>query len=197
MKLGQNESEILGLANMMNERIVPCTALQDPEVEQVIRFFPGPETVVYRSDRESESPETDAPWKTILSERTRTHSFSTQRDERPWTDGDPKGQRLWLWVDEIECYICSTRRNFCGKGHNEITLHDVNLLSMSKSFWKWAKIVSDLEGIQELKKELVLDHSRFGMDGVITQLQTNLKTHKPPGQVKLRAIHSTTKNPSW
>ena len=49
---------------------------------------------------------------------------------------------------------------------------------MSKSLWKWTKIVSDHEGIQELKKELVLDHSRFGMDGVIAQLQTNLKTHK-------------------
>ena len=58
------------------------------------------------------------------------------------------------------------------KGYNEITLHNINLLSMSKSLWKWAKIVSDHEGIQELKKELelVLDHSRFGMDGVIAQL---------------------------
>ena len=65
-----------------------------------------------------------------------------------------------------------------GKGYNEITLHDINLLSMSKSLWKRAKIVSDHEGIQELKKELVLDHSRFCMDGAIAQLQTNLKTHK-------------------
>ena len=81
------------------------------------------------------------------------------------------------------------------KGYNEITLHDINLLSMSKSFWKWAKIVSDHEGIRELKKELVLDHSRSGMDGVIAQLQTNLKTHKSPGQVKPGAIHSATKNP--
>ena len=81
------------------------------------------------------------------------------------------------------------------KGYNEITLHDINLLSMSKSFWKWAKIVSDHEGIRELKKELVLDHSRSGMDGVIAQLQTNLKTHKTPGQVKPRAIHSAIKNP--
>ena len=56
------------------------------------------------------------------------------------------------------------------------------------------QIVSDHEGIQERKKELVLDKSRFGMDGVIVQLQTNLKTHKPPGQVKPRAIHSATKN---
>ena len=53
-----------------------------------------------------------------------------------------------------------------GRGYNEITLHDINLLSMSKSLWKWAKIVSDHEGIQELKKkELVLDNSRLGMDG--------------------------------
>ena len=80
------------------------------------------------------------------------------------------------------------------KGHNEITLHDINLLSMAKSLWKCAKI-SDHEGIQELKKELVLDHSWFGMDGVFAQLQTNLKTHKPLGQVKPGAIHSATKNP--
>ena len=81
------------------------------------------------------------------------------------------------------------------KGHNEISLHDINLLSMSTSLWKWAKIVSDHEGIQEIKKELVLDQSRFGMDGVIAQLQTNLKTHKLPRQVKPRAIHSAAKNP--
>ena len=81
------------------------------------------------------------------------------------------------------------------KGYNDITLHDINLLSMSKSLWKWAKNVSDHEGIRELKKELVLDHSRSGMDGVIAQLQTNLKTQKTPGQVKPRAIHSAKKNP--
>ena len=81
-----------------------------------------------------------------------------------------------------------------GKGYNEFTLHDINLLSM-KSLWKWAKTVSVHEGIQELKKELLLDSSRFGMEGVIAQLQTNLKTHKSPGQVKPRAIHSATKNP--
>ena len=51
-----------------------------------------------------------------------------------------------------------------GKGYNEITLHDINLLSMSKSLWKWAKTVSDHEGIQELEKELVLDDLRFGME---------------------------------
>ena len=83
-----------------------------------------------------------------------------------------------------------------GKVYNEITLHDINLLSMSKSLWKRAKIVSDHDGIQELKKELVLDHSRVRMDRAIAQLQTNLKTHKPPGQVKPRAIHPATKNPS-
>ena len=33
VKLGQNESE-------RHKRVVPCNALQDPEVEQVIRFFP-------------------------------------------------------------------------------------------------------------------------------------------------------------
>ena len=33
------------------------------------------------------------------------------------------------------------------------------------------------------------------MEGAIAQLQTNLQTHKPPGQVKPRAIHSASKNP--
>ena len=69
MKFGLNESERLEFANMMNKRVVPCNALQDPEVEQVIRFFfPGSENVVYRSDRESKSPETEVPRKTLLSE---------------------------------------------------------------------------------------------------------------------------------
>ena len=69
------------------------------------------------------------------------------------------------------------------------------MLSMSKPLWKWAKTVSDHEGIQELQKELVLDSSRFGVEGVIAQLQTHLRRHKPPGQVKPRAIHLATKNP--
>ena len=56
------------------------------------------------------------------------------------------------------------------EGYNE---NDINLLCMSTSLWKWAKLVSDHEWIQELKKELVLDHSRFGMDGAIAQLETN------------------------
>ena len=59
-----------------------------------------------------------------------------------------------------------------GKGYNEFTLHDINSLSM-KSLWKWTKTVSVHEGIQELMKELLLDSSRFGMEGVIAQLQTN------------------------
>ena len=82
-----------------------------------------------------------------------------------------------------------------GKEYHEITMHDINSLSMSKSLWTWAKSVSVQEGIQELKKELVLDSSRSGTDGVIAQMQTNLKTHKTSGQVKPRAIHSATKNP--
>ena len=56
---GQNVSERLGFANMMNKRVVPCNTLQDPKVEQVIRLFPRPQNVVYRSDRESESPKTE------------------------------------------------------------------------------------------------------------------------------------------
>ena len=59
-----------------------------------------------------------------------------------------------------------------GKGYNEFTLHDMNSLSM-KSLWKWTKTVSVDEGIQELMKELLLDSSRFDMEGVIAQLQTN------------------------
>ena len=51
---GQNVSERLGFANM-TKRVVPCNTLQDPKVEQVIRFLPRPQNVVFRSDRESES----------------------------------------------------------------------------------------------------------------------------------------------
>ena len=83
-----------------------------------------------------------------------------------------------------------------GKGYNEITLHDIKLLSMWKSLCKWARTVSVHEGIQDLKEELLLDSSRFGVEGVIVLLQTNLKTHKPPpGQVKPKVIHLATKNP--
>ena len=66
VKLGQNESEKLEFANMMNKRVTPCNTLQDPEMEQVILFSPGPANVVYRSDRESESPKIEAPRKTLL-----------------------------------------------------------------------------------------------------------------------------------
>ena len=66
VKFGQHESERLGFANMLNKHIMPCSALQDLEVEQVVRFFPGPANVVYRSDRKSENPETEAPRKTLL-----------------------------------------------------------------------------------------------------------------------------------
>ena len=59
-----------------------------------------------------------------------------------------------------------------GKGYNEITLHDINLLSMSKSCGSGRKSSETNQGIQELKKEILLDNSRFGMEGVIAQLQT-------------------------
>ena len=78
---------------------------------------------------------------------------------------------------------------------SDVSAHDIISRSKSKSFWKWAKTVSVHAGIQELKKELLLDSSRFGKEGVIAQLQTNVKTHKTPGQVKPRANHSATKNP--
>ena len=35
---GQNVSERLGFASMTNKRVVLCNTLQDPKVEQVIRF---------------------------------------------------------------------------------------------------------------------------------------------------------------
>ena len=100
VKLGQNESERLGFANMMNKRIVPCNTSQGPEMGQVIRFFPSSENVVYRSDRENESPKTEAPRKTVLPKRTWTHRVGTQTDERPWTDSDlrvTKTQALHWW----------------------------------------------------------------------------------------------------
>ena len=42
-------------------------------------------------------------------------------------------------------------------------------------------------------KELLLNSSRIGMERVTAQVQTNLKTHKPPGQIKSRAINPATK----
>ena len=80
-----------------------------------------------------------------------------------------------------------------GKGFNEITSRDVSFESVSKSLWKWATSVSIHEKTADLKKELLLDSARFGVEAVFAQLQSNLKTHKPPGQVKLRATHSTTR----
>ena len=50
--------------------------------------------------------------------------------------------------------------------------------------------VSIHEETTELKKQLPLGSARFGMEGVVAQLQTNLKTHKPPGEVKPIAIPS-------
>ena len=57
------------------------------------------------------------------------------------------------------------------------------------------EVVSIHEETAGLKKELLLDSPTFGMEGVVAELQTNWKTHKPPGQVKPRAIHSATRNP--
>ena len=65
------------------------------------------------------------------------------------------------------------------KGYNEITLHDINLVSM--------------KGSRSSKKNLSLIIR--GSEWRRSQLQTNLKTHTPPGQVKPRAIHAATKNP--
>ena len=57
------------------------------------------------------------------------------------------------------------------------------------------KFVSIHDETAELKKEHLLDSGRFGMEGVVVQLMTNLKTTKPPGQVQARSIHSATKVP--
>ena len=65
------------------------------------------------------------------------------------------------------------------KGNNEITLHDIKLLSM--------------KGSRSSKKNLSV--ITRGSEWRRSQLQTNLKTHTPPGQVKPRAIHAATKNP--
>ena len=79
-----------------------------------------------------------------------------------------------------------------GKGYNVITLHDINVESLSKFLWMWAKSGSIHDETAEFKNEL-LDNKRFGMDGVVAHVQRNLKT---PEQVKNpRAIHSATQNP--
>ena len=80
------------------------------------------------------------------------------------------------------------------KHRNEVTLHDINFESVSKSLWKWAMSGRIHEETTELKKELPLGSARFGTEGVVAQLQTNLKTHKPSGQVKPNTIQSATRN---
>ena len=52
-------------------------------------------------------------------------------------------------------------------------MYDMSLQSMSKPLWRWAINVSEHEGIQEHTKELLIDSSRFGMEAVIAQLETN------------------------
>ena len=85
-------------------------------------------------------------------------------------------QRLRLCLVKLSDVSALHEEILEGRGYNEITLHDINSLGMSKYLWKWAKTVSVHDGSQELRKELLLDSSRFGMEGVIAQLQTNSKT---------------------
>ena len=137
MKLGLNESERLVFANMMNKRVVPCNALQNPEMEQVIRFF--------SQDLKM--------WCTGEIEKARV-----QRQKypgRPFCQNEPELTRLALkQMRELEltaipsdkdsgfvlmklCDISALHEEILVvKGYNEITLHDINLLSMSKSLWK-------------------------------------------------------------
>ena len=48
-----------------------------------------------------------------------------------------------------------------GQGYKEITVHDINFESVSKSVWMWAMSVSIHEEIAELMKELFLGCARF------------------------------------
>ena len=93
--------------------------------------------MVYRSDRESKSPETEVPRKTLLSERTRTHSFSTLKQMRELgLTAIPSDKESGFLVMKL-CDISALHEEFLvEKGYNEITLHDINLFSMSKSLWK-------------------------------------------------------------
>ena len=53
-----------------------------------------------------------------------------------------------------------------GKGYKEITVHDINCESVSKSVWMWAMSVSIHEETAELKSELFLDSVSFGKEVV-------------------------------
>ena len=72
-------------------------------------------------------------------------------------------------------YQLFLRKSWWGKGYNVITLHDINLESLSKFLWMWAKSGSIHDETAEFKNEL-LDRKRFGMDGVVAHVQTNWKT---------------------
>ena len=61
-----------------------------------------------------------------------------------------------------------------GNEHDEITLHDINFESASKSLRRWAMSVSiHHDDTAELKRELLLDRARFGMEEVVALLQKN------------------------
>ena len=122
--------------------------------------------MVYRSDRESKSPETEVSGRPFYQNEPELTRLALKQMRELELTAIPSDKDSGFVLMKL-CDISALHEEILvGKGYNEITLHDINLLSMSKSLWKWAKIVSDHEGIQELKKELVLDHSRFGMDGV-------------------------------
>ena len=58
-------------------------------------------------------------------ERQKILNRSLFQTQRQFYQNEPELIRLALkGVDEIERYLCLTRRNPCVKGYNEITLHD-------------------------------------------------------------------------
>ena len=61
------------------------------------------------------------------------------------------------------------------KHRNEVTLHDINFESVSKSLWKWAMSGRIHEETTELKKELPLGSARFGTEGVVAQFANKLE----------------------
>ena len=72
-----------------------------------------------------------------------------------------------------------------GKGHNVITLHDINFESLSKFLWMWAKSGSIHDETAEFKNELLLWTGSLHM----CKLEDTWTNQEP------RAVHSATQNP--